>query len=106
MKEKGRMADLLPCPFCGREAVAGVAAEEGFAMCSEYEGEDCPASDHWISVELWNRRQPYLPPEDVERLKAISLTMEMGTPGGPDTGEDYANECRALRALIARLEGK
>lgn len=85
---------LLPCPRgCVKPPVV------------EHDENDCPTP--WVlcgnnecsfaaRTDDWNRRVPYLPPEDVETLRDAAAQM-WGTrvPLGDK-----------LRALIARLEGK
>lgn len=49
------------------------------------------------AVMLWNRRQPYLPPEDVETLRKVERFC---------VSMCYEELAIPLRALLAKLEAK
>ena len=52
---------------------------------------------------MWNRRQSYLPQEDVETLQAAVALFEGDVHGTQGVSFSVADK---LRAIIARLEGK
>lgn len=63
---------LKTCPFCG--APAQKPGRFGGTMCS---GEsECPGAQAWVSVELWERRDVNLPPEDPELLSALGWALK------------------------------
>lgn len=81
---------LLPCPFCG----GAPNIDGGWVHCV-----DCGVGYETDDMGLWNRRQPYLPPADLETLWRVITNLERAD----GTCSPHADQ---LRALILRLEGK
>ena len=109
------MTDLLPCPFCGKPAKR---VGTRWIECSN----DGVCAGHGFICEpdAWNRRIPYLPPEDLECLRGVASAAERSyarmlrfiemwgeTPESTPAVETGPKEWAALlRAILARLEGK
>jgi hypothetical protein len=105
--------DLLPCPFCGETGQRVIATDSrehprhdgieyrysvicGCHAMGPSDSEGNAGDEGGPAITLWNRRVPYLPPEDIETLREIESQYL----------ETWAERGRTkLRALIARLQG-
>ena len=102
------MPELLPCPFCGGSAErlfpSGTIRCKTSLMKTHDGDYPCPAFNSTVRVAwMWNRRQSYLPQEDVETLQAAVALFEGDVHGTQGVSFSVADK---LRAIIARLEGK
>lgn len=73
------MSDPLPCPHCGSmpevQRDTAYHNRQDLARCREcYEQRKFQL---WWTVENWNRRHPWLPPEDVVSLKHMLAHMKV-----------------------------
>lgn len=89
---------LLPCPFCGGEAILRGHCVFENAWMVECQNKECKCKTEFApkeeAIEIWNTRKPMQ--EILERLKSLYLVNPY--PNEFSNGRDYANN-RAIEIV-------
>ena len=98
--------ELLPCPFCGGEAVTNIPPPRNRVECAG----DCSATAD--NAVAWNTRAPSPAPdvrELVEAAKEMSRIWKRPYYGGGGTGErnnDISDAVKRIDAALATQEDR